>query len=68
MMWRRWWICFCRAMWLLARLAYWMSFCRAATCQSVSGSVPSGFHTCTVKITESRRGLSSRTASIGVFE
>ena len=22
MIWRRWWICFCRAMWLLARLAY----------------------------------------------
>ena len=55
-------------MWLLARLAYWMSFCRPMTCQSVSGSGPAGFHMCTAKITESRRGLSSRTASIGVLE
>ena len=33
-----------------------------------SGSAPSGCHTLTAKISESRRGLSSSTASIGVFE
>ena len=38
------------------------------TCQSDAGSGPSGFHICTAKITESWRGLSSSTASIGVFE
>ena len=65
---RRWWICFCRAMWLSARLAYWMSFCRPITCQIDSGSAPVGCHTLTPKITASRRGLSSSTASIGVFE
>ena len=58
----------CRAMWLIARLAYWMSFCRPITCHSDSGSGPSGFHMWTVKISESLRGLSSSTASIGVFE
>jgi hypothetical protein len=55
-------------MWLVARLANWMSFVRPMTCHSDSGSGPSGFHMLTVKITESLRGLSSSTASIGVLE
>ena len=33
--WRRRWICSCRATCLRPRLAYWMSFCRLSTCQSV---------------------------------
>lgn len=55
-------------MWLSARLANWMSLWRPMTRQSVSGSSPWGRHTLTVKITESRRGLSSSTASSGVLE
>ena len=43
MMCRSRWICRCRAMWLAARLEYWMSFCRFITCQIVSGSGPWGF-------------------------
>jgi hypothetical protein len=55
-------------MWLVARLAYWMSFVRPITCHSDSGSGPSGFHMLTVKMTEFLPGTSSSTASIGVFE
>ena len=33
--WRRRWLCSCRATCLRPRLAYWMSFCRLSTCQSV---------------------------------
>ena len=55
-------------MWLSARLAYWMSFCRPIACQIDFGSGPSGCHMLTSKISESRRGRSSITASIGVFE
>ena len=55
-------------MWLSARLAYWMSFWRPSTCQIDCGSGATGCQTLTPKITESRRGLSSSTASIGVFE
>ena len=68
MTWRRRWICFWRAMWLAARLEYWMSFCRFITCQIVSGSGPRGFQIWTAKISEFRRGLSSNTASTGVLE
>ena len=38
--WRSRWICFWRAMWLTARLEYWMSFCRLVTCHIVAGSLP----------------------------
>ena len=55
-------------MWLATRLEYWMSFCRCRICQIVSGSGPTGFHMCTAKISELRRGLSSKIASVGVFE
>ena len=34
----------------------------------LAGSVPIGCHTLTEKISESRRGLSSNTASTGVLE
>ena len=57
-----------RAMWLSARLAYWMSFSRPSASQTDSGSGPVGCHTFTAKITESRRGWSSSTASSGVLE
>ena len=50
------------------RLEYWMSFWRLKTSAIVSGSVPVGFHMCTAKITESFRRLSSKTASVGVFD
>ena len=50
------------------RLEYWMSFWRLKTSAIVSGSVPVEFHMCTAKITESFRGLSSKTASVGVFD
>src|SRR6266850_1117234 len=45
-----------------------MSFWRFITCQIESGSAPLGFHRCTEKMVELLRGLSSSTASIGVFE
>ena len=66
--WRSRWSCFCRAMWLTARLEYWMSFWRFITCQIVSGSGPCGFQMCTANTSELRRGLSSNTASTGVFD
>ena len=66
--WRRRWICAWRATWLLPRLANWMSLWRAITCWIVVGSEPVGCHTLTEKISELRRGTSSRTTSIGVFE
>ena len=56
------------AIWLSARLAYWMSFCRPITCQIDSGSCPVGCQTLTAKISASRRGLSSNTTSTGVLE
>ena len=34
--------CFCRMMWVTARLEYWTSFWRFSTCQIVSGSDPFG--------------------------
>ena len=68
MMWRMRWSCFWRAMWLSARLEYWMFFCRPSTSQIELGAGPCGCQTLTLKITESRRGWSSITASIGVLE
>jgi hypothetical protein len=34
----------------------------------LSGSGPIGFHMCTAKMRESRRGSSSKIASVGVLE
>ena len=48
--------CFCRAVWLTARLAYWMSFLRFSTCQMVSGSDPCGFQRWTTNTSELRLG------------
>ncbi len=45
-----------RTMWLAMRLEYWMSLCRFRISQMVSGSSPVGFHRCTAKISEFRRG------------
>ena len=36
--------------------------------QMLSGSGPIGFHMCTAKMRESRRGSSSKIASVGVLE
>src|SRR5258708_7845965 len=47
-------------MWLAMRLEYWMSFWRCSTSQIVAGSGPVGFHICTAKISELRRGSSSK--------
>ena len=55
-------------MWVATRLEYWMSFWRCITSQMVSGSAPIGFHMCTAKISELRRGLSSKITSVGVLE
>ena len=68
MTWRRRWVCSWRAMWLATRLEYWMSFWRCITSHMVSGSGPTGFHMWTAKISELRRGLSSKTTSVGVLE
>ncbi|EWS64929.1 hypothetical protein Y695_01829 [Hydrogenophaga sp. T4] len=51
-----------------ARLANWMSFRRPCTSQMLCGSSPCGSHRRQAKISESQRGLSSSTTSIGVFE
>ena len=66
--WRRRWICFCRAMCAIARLEYCRSFWRFMTSHIVVGSGPCGFHICTAKTSELRRGVSSNTASTGVLE
>jgi hypothetical protein len=40
--WRRRWICFCRAMWLSARLANWMSLCAPSPPRSTAARPRSG--------------------------
>jgi hypothetical protein len=68
MTWRSRCACCWRAMWLAIRLEYCTSLCRLSTSAIVVGSAPDGFHMCTAKISEFLRGLSSNTASVGVFE
>ena len=41
---------------------------RLRICQMVSGSSPVGCHRCTAKISELRRGWSSKMRSVGVLE
>ena len=36
----------------MARLEYWISFCRCITCQMLPGSSPSEFQTWTAKMSE----------------
>src|SRR2546423_7785557 len=55
-------------MWLAIRLEYCTSLWRLITSAIVVGSEPDGFHRCTAKISEFLRGLSSNTASVGVFD
>src|SRR6266700_5790517 len=55
-------------MWLAIRLEYCTSLCRFSTSAIVVGSAPDGFQRCTAKIREYLRGLSSNTASVGVFD
>src|SRR5258707_8651354 len=55
-------------MWLAIRLEYCTSLCRLSTSAIVVGSAPDGFHMWTAKISEFLRGLSSKTASVGVFD
>src|SRR6266576_5629453 len=55
-------------MWLAIRLEYCTSLWRLSTSAIVVGSGPDGFHKCTAKISEFFRGLSSNTASVGVFD
>src|SRR5882672_10236549 len=68
MTWRSRWACCWRVMWLAIRLEYCTSLCRLSTSAIVVGSAPDGFHRCTAKISESLRGSSSNTASVGVFD
>src|SRR5258705_9029970 len=68
MTWRRRCALCCWAIWLAMRLEYSTSLCRLNTSAIVLGSGPDGFHMWTEKISESLRGMSSNTASVGVFE
>ena len=45
-----------------------MSLARCRISQIVSGSSPVGFQRCTAKISEFRRGWSSKMRSVGVLE
>jgi hypothetical protein len=55
-------------MWLAIRFEYCTSLCRLSTSAIVVGSAPDGFHIWMAKISEFLRGLSSNTASVGVFD